>query len=268
MIMLARERTFAQQECTILPMGSNSLKVPSELTGVSVTWDDEAGAIDESEGTFGQVTLTAKRMNAYSLISNEMLADSQIDIVGLLADQFGYAGALELDNEIINGNGTKLMSGVTTAAAGYSVVLASGSTNFSAQTAINYSDAIYRLAEADAANAKFKINRISSHYLRSLRDDNGQHIYVQPAAGNPGTIWGTPAKQCERITSTSAVSTAFAVLGDWKGVYLGRRMAFGSLDVDPYGAFLTYQTRYRFVSRWAGALSRSTKFVRMITAGS
>lgn len=266
MIMLARERTFALNECSIFPMGSNVLKFPTELTGVSVAWDDEAGAIDESEGTFSQVTLTAKRMNAYSQISNELLADSQMDIVGLLADQFGYAGALELDNEIINGDGTKLMSGVAGAAAGYSVVLASGSTNFSAQTAINYSDAMYRLAEADLANAKFKINRISAHYLRSLRDSNGQHIYAQPGAGQPNTIWGTPASVCERITSTSAVSTAFAVLGDWKGVYIGRRMAFGSLDVDPYGRFTNYETRYRFVSRWAGALSRATKFVRVITA--
>lgn len=268
MIMLARERTFVLNECTILPMGSNSLKVPSELTGVSVAWDDEAGAIDESEGTFSQVTLTAKRMNAYSQISNELLADSQIDIVGLLADQFGYAGALELDNEVLNGDGTKLMSGVCGAAAGYSVVLASGSTNFSAQTALNYSDAIYRLAESDAANAAFKINRISAHYLRSLRDSNGQHIYAQPGAGQPNTIWGYPSRVSERITSTSAVSTAFAVFGDWKGVYIGRRMAFGALEVDPYGRFTNYETRYRFVSRWAGALSRATKFCRIITAAS
>ena len=268
MIMLARERTFALNECTILPMGSNSLKVPKELTGVSVAWDDEAGSIDESEGTFDQLTLTAKRMNAYSVLSNELLADSQIDVVGLLADQFGYAGALELDNEVLNGDGTKLMSGVLGAAAGYSVVLGTGSTNFSAQTALNYSEMIYKLAEADSANAKFKINRISAHYLRSLRDANGQHIYAQPGAGQPNTIWGYPSNVCERITSTSAVSTAFAAFGDWKGIYIGRRMAFGSLEVDPYGAFLTYQTRYRFVSRWAGAISRATKFVRAITSAS
>lgn len=268
MVMLARERTFALQECTVLPMGSNSLKVPTELTGVSVAWDDEAGAVDESEGTFGQVSLTAKRMNAYSKISNEMLADSAIDIVSLLTDQFGYAAALELDNEVLNGDGTKLMSGVLTAAAGYSVVLATGSTNFSAQTAINYSDMMYRLAEADAAVARFKVNRISTHYLRTLRDANGNFIWASPASGQPGTIWGAPYRVSERITSTSAVSTAFAAFGDWKKVYLGRRLAFASLDVDPYSGFLTYQTNYRLVSRWAGAIARATAFVRGVTAAS
>jgi len=266
MIMLAKSNTFMLDACTVIPMGSNQMLIPSELTRPAVTWDNE-GTVTEGEGTFAQVSLTAQRLSAYSVASNEMLMDGNLDIATILAEQFGYAINLEIDNQVLNGNGSPV-SGQTTAAAGNSVVLASASTNFSAQTALNYADAIYRLNEADAAQAMFVINRISKFYLRSLRDANGQHIFAQPAGQTPGTIFEVPYKVSETISNTSAVSKAFAVLGAWKKYYIGRRLAFGSLDVDPYGAFTSYQTRFRVASRWAFKPSRTDAFVRLMTAAS
>lgn len=264
MVMLAKSRTFMLDLCTVIPMGSNQLLVPSELTRPSLSWDSEA-SMTESEGTFGQVSLTAQRLSAYSLASNEMLADGSLDIASILAEQFGYGINLELDNQVLNGTGSPV-SGVLTAAAGNSVVLGTGSTNFSAQVAGNYSEAIYQLNEADAANAVIVMNRISKHYVRMLRDTNGQHIYAQPGGNVPGTMFEIPVRVSETITNTSAASRAFAVVGDFKKFYIGRRLAFGSIEVDPYGAFTTYQTRFRAASRWALKIARSSAFTRVLTA--
>ncbi len=267
MVQLARSRTFSLQECTVLTMGSNSLKVPAELTLAAVEWDVEAGTISQGEGTFAQVSLDTQRLNGLAVVSNEMLQDSALDIAGILAEQFGYAAALELDNQVLNGTGSPV-SGLLTAACGNSVVLGSLSTSFSAQVADNYSDAIYRLNEADAARASFKINRISGHYTRTLKDTNGRPIYADPGALVPKTVYGYPMSVSEVISNTSAVSKAFGVFGDFKKFYIGRRLGFGALDVNPYTNFNTYQTQFRFVSRWALAIARASAFCRIMTAAS
>lgn len=267
MVQLARSRTFALDLCRVIPMGSNQMLVPTEATLPSVAWTAEAVAATESEGTFGQGTLTAKRLDAFATASNEQLADSALDMVGILTEQFGYAAALELDNQVLNGTGSPV-SGVLTAACGNSVVLGTGSTNFSAQIADNYSNAIYSLSESDTANAQFIINRISKHYLRVLKDSQGRFIFANPGQGVPGAIWEYPYRVSEKITSASAVSTAFAVFGDFQKFFIGRRLGFSSLDVDPYGLFTSNSTRFRLASRWAFLMARSSAFCRILTSAS
>lgn len=268
MCMLARNATFALRECTVIPMSTDQMYVPAELTLASVTWTTpETGQLTAGEPTFNQVSLAAKRLDGIATITNELLNDTAVDIAGILSEQFGYAVAFELDNQVLSGTGTPV-SGLTTAAAGYSVVLATTSTNFSAMTADTFSDAIYKLESGDTYNARFIINRIGLNYVRKLKDTYGQYVFANPGAGVPGTIWEYPYFMSEKITNTSAVSTAFAVFGNFKKYYIGRRMAAGALDVDPYGKFDYYQTRFRIISRWALAVGRSTAFVRLMTAAS
>lgn len=268
MCQLARNATFGLRECTVLPMSVDQMYVPAELTLASVAWTTpETGQISAGEPTFSQVSLAVKRLDGLATITNELLNDTAVDISGILSEQFGYAVAYELDNQILSGTGSPV-SGLTTAACGYSVVLGSTSTNFSAMTADNFSDAIYTLTSGDTLNARFIINRIGLNYIRKLKNTYGEYIFAEPGAGVPGTIWEYPYFMSEKITNTSAVSTAFAVFGNFKKYYIGRRIAAGALDVDPYGKFDYYQTRFRIISRWALAVGRSTAFVRVITAAS
>jgi len=268
LIKLAREASFLLQNATVIPMGSNVRKYPAELTHVSNTWEDEAGEIDEQNPTLSQVTLTAKKLASLtSGISSELLQDSMFDIVGWLTEQFMYTQGLELDNQALNGTGSPC-SGVLTAACGYSVVLAStvlGSTNFSAISADKLSEMIYKLSDADAVNAKFVFNRLIMHYIRTLKDNNGQFVWQKPGDGRPGTIWETPYIQSVKGPSTSASSTAFVVLGNWKYFYVGQRMGM-TIAVDPYTDFAKDQVRFRAIRRVALAMARSTAFVRLLTA--
>lgn len=268
MCMLARNATFALRECSVVPMNSDQLYIPAELTLASVAWTTkDTGQMSAGEPTFAQVSLAATRLDGIATLSNELLNDSAMDVVSMLSEQFGYAVAYELDNQVLSGTGSPI-SGLTTAACGYSVVMGSGSTSFSAMTADLFSNAIYTLESGDTLNARFIINRIGLHYARTLKDDYGRYIFANPGAGVPGTIWEFPYFMSEKITNTSAAETALAVFGNFKKFYIGRRLAAGSLDVDPYGKFDYYQTRFRIVSRWALAVGRSTAFVRIMTSDS
>lgn len=270
LVKLAKSNTFMLNAARIIPMSAMEVKVPTELTRANGTWDVE-GAVTESEGTFDQVTLTAKRFSAYSIASNEMLQDEAMDIVAILNDQFSYGTALELDNQVLNGTGAPV-SGLTTATVSASVVLGgvvnSGSTNWSSQTAAVYSEAIYTLNEGDANRARFFINKISKHYLRGLKDANGQPIFVAPGAQTPGTIYETPYNVSETLSNVSSAAKCFGVLGNFDYYFIGRRLAFSSIEVDPYGKFAEYQTRFRMASRWAFKIARNNAFVRMMSASS
>ncbi len=268
LVRLARDASFLLQNATVIPMGSSVRKYPAELTHVSNTWEDEAGEINEQNPTLAQVTLTAKKLASLTTgISSELLSDAMFDIVGWLTEQFMYTQGLELDNQALNGTGSPL-SGVLTAACGYSVILEStilGSTNFSAITADKLSEMIYKLAESDAVNAKFVFNRLIMHYIRTQKDSNGQHIWQKPAEGRPGTIWETPYIQSVKAPGTTGASTAFVALGNWKYFYVGQRQGL-SIAVDPFTDFAKDQVRFRAIRRVALAMARSTAFVRLLTA--
>lgn len=265
LVKLARDASFLLQNATVIQMGSSVRKYPAELTHVSNTWEDEAGEIDEQNPTLTQVTLTAKKLASLtSGISSELLSDSMFDIVGWLTEQFMYTQGLELDNQALNGTGSPL-SGVMTAACGYSVSLATGSTNFSAISADKLSEMIYKLSEADAVNAKFVFNRLVTHYIRTMKDTYGQYIWQRPGEGRPGTIWEVPYIQSAKAPGTTGSKTAFVALGNWKYFYVGQRQGL-SIAVDPYTDFAKDQIRFRAIRRVALAMARSTAFVRLLTA--
>ena len=267
MVKLARNRTFALQECTVLPMAGSTLKLPTEASMVTVEWDDEEGQIGQKEGTVGQVSLTAKRMNALAVASNELLDDSAIDIVSMLTEQFGYAVALEIDNQVLAGTGSPV-SGLMEGTTGTSVVMATGSAHFSMINFDPMNEASCSLEDGYLANAKWVFGRTAKRYLRNVKDTDGNYIMVHPSATQSGTIWEHPYIVSEKAINTSAVSTVEAVFGNLKQFYIGRRRGIMSLDVDPYGKFDYYQTRFRIVTRWGFAVANANAFVSVVTAGS
>lgn len=267
MLMLSRDVTFALKECNVIQMGTNDMRVPTEAMQSSVVWTAEGVAATETEPTVGQVALTAKRLDAYAISSNELLADSYYDIAGLLAGQFSYGIALELDNQVLNGDGTKLGSGVLTAAAGYSVVqTGAGSQAFSSISADSLSLAAQSVDEMYGAGGKFIYNKLIQHYIRTLKDTQGRFVYAMPGNGVPGTIWEYPYILSSKGPKTTATATAFVAFGNFKYYVLGVRAGSMMLESDPYGLFTASQTRFRMVSRWAGKIGQANAFCRIMTA--
>ena len=268
LVQLARDVSFILNAATMYNMSSNVLKLPAEASLVSMNWIAEAGAITASDPTFGQVTLTANKLAGLTTaMSNEVLADSALDIVSMLAEQFSYATGLELDNQALNGTGSPV-SGVLTAAAGYSVVLGSGSTAFSAITFDVIRSAIRKLAIADAAQASFVYSKDVAFYTEILKDNYGRYLYRDPAGNLPPQLWNKTIFQSAKAPqeADSGTGKGFIALGDWSKFYIGRRRGDMTIDVDPYGSFANDGVRFRMVTRWALALARSTAFCRIVTA--
>jgi len=268
MVQLAREKTWALNECTIVNMSQNDLYLPAELTLVSTSWKDEAAQMTGVNPTVSQVHLQAKKLTGMTTnISIETIQDSAIDIVGMLTDQFGYAIDLELDNQVLNGTGSPV-SGVLTAAAGFSVVMANtGSGAFSSIAADQLRNMIRKLSSVDSVNGKFVYSKDVQYWIDTLKDTYGQYIYRQPASDRPAALWSRPIIEASNapLEAATGAGTGFVAFGDWKKFYIGRRLGPTSLEADPYYKFDYNQIRYRLISRWALTYGRASALCRLMT---
>jgi len=264
-LAFARLQSLALKYCRIWPMSTDMRNVPVESTGVTTSWKNEAEALSQSEPVVGEVSLVARRLGAYAVCSDDLLSDSAIDIVSWLTELFAEAIGQEIDNQVFNGNGTPC-SGILTAACGYSVVMDSGLTSFSSITGTNLSEMISKLSANKRAGARFFAEKLTMHYIRTLKDTNGQFLFAQIGGGVPGTIWGFPYDETEQITGTSAADTPFVSFGDLRYFALGRRLQSMTLRADPYTKFLEDQTRFKIVNRWGMKIGLAGAFVRLLTA--
>lgn len=263
MIELARPGSFALNECRVVPMSRDILNLPRENAMISVAWTAEESAATQTEPTFEQVQLNARRLDGYGKVSNELLQDSAVDIVGILMNQFAFAIGQELDNQVLNGTGTPV-SGILSAAVSNSVVM-TGLANFSSITFTNLSNMIAGLNSGYLAGAKFIVGRQGLHFVRTLKDSNNNPIFAQIAGPVPGQIYGFDYILSEKVTNTTGTATPFMGFGNPKNFIIGRRLGTMAIDLDPYSLFTTYQTQFRLVTRWGMAIGNPAAFNRLVT---
>ena len=267
LVRLNKDKVFSLNECTVVPMSSDTKQLPKELTRAGVAWKGESVQLAQSDPTYSDVVLNAQKLTAYTASSNELLMDSAMDIVSIISDQMSYGMALELDNQVLNGTGSPV-SGVLTAAAGFSVVMGTGSTSFSAISFDNLSNMFDNIPEGWDDNVKFIFNKKIMGYLRTIKSTYNTYILVDPGGTQTPTIWEQPVIRSSQGPKTSGLSTAFMVLGNFQYFYIGQRMGAMAIDVDPYGRFDYNETRFRMITRWGLQIAQANAFVRLLTSAS
>ena len=114
LLHLAIEDSVVRPRAFKLPMSGLTLSIPTTedsthatnvFGGVRGYWTPESGSYTSSEPSFGRVTLTAKKLTAYTTAANELLADSAISLEALLMRLFPAAIAFFEDDSFINGVG-------------------------------------------------------------------------------------------------------------------------------------------------------------------
>lgn len=96
-----------------IPMTSDVLNIPKRTSGQTVYYPGEASAITASDKVYGTVALAAVKRAVLTQVSNELIADSLINIVDDVAMEAGHQLALNLDDEFINGDGSGSYGSVT-----------------------------------------------------------------------------------------------------------------------------------------------------------
>ncbi|BEQ14499.1 phage major capsid protein [Desulfoferula mesophila] len=262
-LRIAEESSLFLGKTRGVSMGSNQITVPALNTPPSVAWHSEGDTITQTSPTLDQVTLNVYRLDAYVTVTNELLEDSRANIANWLAQEFTEAMGKEVDNQIFNGTGTPC-SGILTAAAGHSVVMSAGDTNFSAITPTYLSEMMSKMDSTALAGAFFAMNQAVAHYLRTLTDSNGRYL-VDLSNGN---LWGLPIHTREVCPSSSGAETAFVALCNPRYFLTGLRYGMMQIDMDPYSNFTSNKTNIRVIWRMALNIGKAAAFVRLLTAAS
>jgi HK97 family phage major capsid protein len=102
----------ARRECRIKVMGSDHSNEPKKTGGLTAYPVGENTALTESEQTWGNVELTAKKWGVLVRISSELSEDSIVNLADDLAQDGALAFATAEDTACIDGNGTSTYHGL------------------------------------------------------------------------------------------------------------------------------------------------------------
>lgn len=137
-----------------MTMSRDTLVIPKRLTGTSAYFVGENGAIAESEPTYGNVQLIARKLAVSCRLSTEVVEDALINMADAVTVEFATSLALKIDQCGWLGDGTQAtyggLYGITTKINngnyGASVVTAAaGGTSFGALTLADFLNVMGKL---------------------------------------------------------------------------------------------------------------------------
>jgi len=253
-LAFARQKSVALQDCRIINVGTDQVYIPMESTSVNTYWVNEATTLTQSEPVVGQLALTPKKLAAFSVLSNEVLADSNFDLVSWLTELFAESIAIELDKQVFNGSAfTGLIGAITSSA-----IDCAG-----AVTMAKLSDLIDGIPSNKSMGAKLYMHRNGFKKIRALEDTEGHAIYSPATAVKPMSVWEVPISLNEQFPSAVTDNSIIAVYGNLNHYIIAARKTGVTLEADPFGLFTKDQTRFRVVTRYHGAPWNVSAFAKM-----
>jgi len=192
-------------------------------TDLEAQWVSEAGQIKSTDPNFRQVQLVINKLAAIPKVTNELLADANVDIVNYLSMLIAESFAKEEDTQGLIGNGSPfygIMNGT-----GMPTYCHIGGTGFET---LSYPDLVRmttQLYTGATANAKFYFHRTVIGLIRSLITTAGAPIFAATA----NDVAGYPLVPTEVLPGVGhaawrTTATTYAIFGDLrKALAMGQR---------------------------------------------
>lgn len=268
-LRLAPTYGVIRREARMIPMAYDIINIPAAgTTDQSAIWTNEAAQIKQTNPTFRQVTLTINKLAAIPKVTNELLADANVEVVQYLAEIIAEAFAKEEDNQAFNGSGSPFV-GVLQATGSPARAHAGGTAaqSLSYQDLINATGDLYDTA---LNGAKFYFNRSMLAHIRGLITTAGAPIFG--AVSNE--VAGFPLVGVEMLpikTNAAAASTAYAIFGNLrKGVMMGERGTISiklsdAATVDSDNLFEKDMSALRAIERVCLGVALPSSYVRITT---
>jgi len=204
--------------CTVRTIGGPSLKQPKKTGSTTATRVGEVNTRSNTgDMTYGLVEIQCPEMYTRCPISQQMLEDSEYDLLGEIKDdsveQFAYKEGYEFINGIGAANqaeGILVNGDIGEEDSGSATLL----------TADGLMTLYYSLKTAYARNAVWIMRRSTIGAVRKLTDDNGQYLWTPGIAGVvPNTI--LDAQYIEMPDMPAVAANAYPVaFGDFKRGYV------------------------------------------------
>lgn len=111
-IVLREQFGVFRKECQVVPMGSDTLNWPRRTGGLTAFFTGENQSATESQASWDNVNLTAKKAAVLTRMSTEIEEDAVIAIADWLVGEIAYAFSSKEDDCGFNGDGTSTYGGM------------------------------------------------------------------------------------------------------------------------------------------------------------
>lgn len=149
-------------------MTANKPKLNAKVTGAYVS---ETSAKGESNPTFTQLSFTRHDYAFITGISKQLIEDTEVDLVGLLAELAAYDFAKNEDAQCFNGS---TLTGYLAGDSAISSVTTDGVASLKNQ---NFLDMIFKTAYGESQNSKLYLHRTWLSRALGLLDTAGRPLY-------------------------------------------------------------------------------------------
>lgn len=225
LINLIEDRGTARQKAQRIVMSSDTWSVPKVTAQATIFYPSESAAVTESDVTFGQVQLSAKKLAALVKMSTEITEDSVLSMLDVVVDSIAYSIALEEDKNLFNG----VAGGVN--ASGIAGDASVDDTNVASVAALALTD----LTECASGIGNPVVGAVNEWYMspvvfhsqvRDLLNAAGGNAVADIENGQRPLLLGYPVNLVSCLPAAPASGELVAAFGDLRiGAYFGDRRA-------------------------------------------
>lgn len=255
------ETALVRPRAMVIPMETARVSFPAlEVTshassvfgGMVAYWTEEAARLVKSNAKFSKVTLDAKKLTGYSVVPNELLADSMISLEGFINSAWPRTLTWAEDNAFINGTGVGEPLGFTQAGAAVQVAKESAQ---DADTIVweNIIKMYARMLPTSLGSAVWFANINTFPELATMAlsvGTGGSAVWLNNGQEGPAaSILGRPVVFTEKMATLgdawdlAFVDLSYYMIGDRQTMQMA-----SSTDIE----FDTDQTAFRIISRVDG----------------
>ncbi|MCB5179501.1 phage major capsid protein [Streptomyces antimicrobicus] len=202
-----RERSpFLNRTRILTTGGGETMEWPVKNGRPTAAQVAENTAYGKSDGSWTKTNIGAYKYGVLLEATQEIVDDSALDILGILAQDAGEAVADKVVADLLVGDGSSKPWGwITRAAAGKTVA------NTAALTGDAVIDLQHSLLSPYRRNAVFMMNDSTLAVVRKLKDSTGNYLW-QPSlqAGAPDMLLGTPVLTDPNVAPIGAGAKAIA----------------------------------------------------------
>lgn len=221
---------------TVLRGLTGKLDLPRNDADAAATWEGENDANAETSPTFDKISLSPKRLGAFTDISKQLMVQSSIDVENFVRQRLNFAVAKALDSAAINGSGTApVPRGILNVSGIGSVV---GGTNGANPDWADIVDLETALAvdNADMGSLGYLTTPGIRGYLKQTIIDSGSGRFIWPVGANEMNGYRVEVStqvpsDLDKGTSTGVCHAI--IYGNWRDLIIAQWGGY-DLVVDPY----------------------------------
>lgn len=212
-----------------VPMANGNLNIPRMTSGARATWGGEGRKIAKSQPAFGNIKLSAKRLEAIVPQTRELLMSTDFSADQIFANDltrrmelgldfgamFGKGGEFQplgvfADKEVEHLDATKLNNTDLASAAG---VITADFPVFVRSKVL--------AKNVDDAHLGWAMNSVLEGFFMNMKTTTGAYIYRDEMTG--GKLLGFPYLVSNQITTSDGGTTELA-FGNWSDLLVGEQM--------------------------------------------